>query len=149
MPAKPNLPPEPDSAPVVISEEYKDLLGELDRPKQAWRPSPGDAIAGRVVAMMTAQSEYGAYPLFTLDPGPDGPLVDVHCFHQWLKSDVLRLEVHEGDLMGIKFLDRNGPRESARYRTSVRHTGTGKAYALDRPASFSLPLQESLLEEPF
>jgi hypothetical protein len=149
MPTKPNPPPEPDSAPIVISAEYKDMLGELDRPKQAWRPNPGDAIAGRVVAMMTAQSEYGAYPLFTLDPGPDSPLVDVHCFHQWLKSDVLRLQVHEGDTVGIKFLDRNGPRESARYRTSVRHTGQGEAYVLGANAAAVPPQQESLPEEPF
>ena len=153
-PKTPTPEPEPEAEPeIVVSAEYKDLLGELDRPKVAWRPSPGMAVIGKVVAMMTATSEYADYPLLTLDPGPDSPLVDVHAFHTWLKSDIVRLGVREGDIFGVKFLDRSGPRDAARYRTSLKRTGSGDPYQLGQnlaaipgtPAQQTLPVDE----EPF
>lgn len=149
MPAKPNQPPEPSSEPVQVSEEYKDLMGELERSKVAWRPEPGDAVAGKVLAIFTAESEFGAYPLITLDPGGDSPLVDVHCFHIWLKSDIARLQVREGDTLGVKFVDRNGPREAARYRTTIRRTGAGEPYDAGATAKVSTAQVEQLFEEPF
>lgn len=148
--------PEPlaeEAPPIVISDEYKGALDDLDRAKVPWRPNPGDKVVGRVTAMMTATSEYGEYPLLTLDPGPDSPLVDVHCFHAWLKGDVSRLDVREGDIFGVKFIDTGGPRNAARYRTSLKRTGTGDPYRMGQnmTAVAGAPVQQSLPvdEEPF
>jgi hypothetical protein len=103
--------------------------------------------------MMTASSEFGEYPLLTLDPGPDSPLVDVHAFHTWLKSDIVRLGVREGDIFGVKFLDRSGPRDAARYRTSLKRIGSGDPYRLGQnlAAIPAPPTQQTLPvdEEPF
>jgi hypothetical protein len=149
---EPEPTPEP-APPIVVSDQYKGLLDDLDRPKVAWRPSPGDAVIGKVVAMMTATSEYADYPLLTLDPGPDSPLVDVHAFHTWLKSDIVRLNVREGDIFGVKFLDVNGPRNAARYRTSLKRTGSGDPYQLgaNLAAVPGTPVQQAMPmdDEPF
>ena len=155
MPTAPKPGPEPvpeENPAIVVDPAYKDLLGQLDRPKVAWRPSPGDAVVGKIVAMMTATSEYADYPLLTLDPGPDSPLVDVHAFHTWLKSDIVRLGVREGDVFGVKFLDQDGPRSAARYRTNLQRTGAGEPFRLgvNLAAVPGTPVQQSFeTEEPF
>lgn len=159
MVTKPTTPtPNPDTTPealppIVVSAEYKDALDDLDRSKVPWRPQPGDKVVGRVTAMATATSEYGEYPLLTLDPGPDSPLVDVHCFHAWLKGDVARLDVREGDIFGVKFIDTGGPRNAARYRTSLKRTGTGDPYRMGQnmTAVAGAAVQQTFAqdEEPF
>ena len=129
--------------------EYGILLNELDRDKVAWQPSPGDKIAGKVASITTATSEYGSYPLVTVDPGPNEPLVDVHCFHSWLKGDIVRMEVRQGDLIGIKFLDKDGPRGAARYRVTVKHVGTGEAYKPSAEVMKPTDAVGDQYEEPF
>jgi hypothetical protein len=106
-------------------------------------------VVGTVVSMVTATSEYGSYPLITLDPGEPDPLVDVHCFHAWLKSDITRAALREGDTLAVKFLDRGGPRDAARYRVAVERTGTGPVYQPGVAAMGPSNQAEQLFEEPF
>lgn len=139
----------PTSPEVIGNNTWGDVLNELDRPKVAWQPEPGAKIAGKVTSITTATSEYGSYPLVTLDPGPTEPLVDVHCFHSWLKGDIVRMEVRLGDVLGIKFLDKDGPRGAARYRVNVRHTGSGEAYKPSAEAMKPTDAVGDQYEEPF
>jgi hypothetical protein len=48
-----------------------DMLELVQRPVVTWRPDQGDApaIAGRVVAVQTTPSPFGAYPIIDLDDG--------------------------------------------------------------------------------
>lgn len=139
----------PTSPEVIGHDAYGTLLDELDREKVAWQPQPGAKVAGKVFAITTATSEYGSYPMVTIDPGPDEPLVDVHCFHSWLKSDIVRMGVRQDDLIGIKFIDKDGPRGAARYRVSVRHTGTGAAYSPSAEVMEPTDAVGDQYEEPF
>lgn len=140
----------PTSPAVIGYDTYGDVLNELDRDHIAWQPQEGAKVSGKVVAITTATSEYGSYPLLVLDPGPNQPLVDVHCFHTWLKSDVVRARLREGDIVGIKYLDRDGPRNAARYRLAVRHTGKGDVYSPPAEVARNTDAVDNLFEEkPF
>lgn len=149
MPTKANEQPPVPSPTVIGGAAFGDVLDELDRPKVPWNPQPGSKIVGRIVGIVTARSEYGSYPLVTLDPGPGEPLVDVHCFHTWLKSDVIRAELRDGDILGIKYVDRDGPRNAARYRIQVKRTGRGEAYRPGIEMSDPTDKLEQAFEEPF
>jgi hypothetical protein len=108
--------------------EYKDLLGQLDREVKVWLPEPGDQIIGQVVGVTTAESDYGEYPLVELDT-PDGAMVQVHCFHAILKSEIERRAPADGDRLAIRYLGRDVPKKGqsegmARYRVVVVRAAT-------------------------
>ena len=139
----------PTSPDVIGYDTYGAMLNQLDREHEAWQPQPGSKIAGKVTSLVTAKSEYGAYPLLTIDPGPNEPLVEVHCFHAYLKSDIIRAEIREGDTVGIMFIDKNGARGAARYRVAVKHTGTGEAYKPSADVMKPTDAVGDQYEEPF
>lgn len=140
----------PTSHPDAIGyDTYGYVLNNLDRERIPWQPVPGSKIAGLVTAIVTARSEYGAYPLVTIDPGENLPLYDVHCFHAYLKSDIIRAELRPGDTIGIKFIDKNGQRGAARYRVEVNHTGTGQAYTPGPEVMNATDAVGNQYEEPF
>lgn len=143
--------PQPPTTPVpstIGGQLHAGLLDELDREKVAWKPEPGSKVAGIVNTVTTAKSEFGDYPLITLDPGPTEPLVDVHAFHTWLKSDITRLNLRQGDQLAIKYLGRGGDRDMAMYRVSHRATGTGKAYQPTPEVAQNTERAEQLFDEP-
>ena len=139
----------PETPAAIGYNTYGAVLNELDRERVAWTPNEGDKVVGKITSIVTATSEFGSYPLITLDPGPDEPLVDVHCFHSYLKSDVTRAELREGDILGIKYLDRGGARNAARYRISVQRTGTGDPYKPSEDISRPTDQVDHQFEEPF
>lgn len=149
MPTRNQSTPETAVPTTIGGQQYADLLDETDREKVAWTPEPGSKIAGIVTAVTTAKSEFGDYPLITLDPEPTGPLVDVHCFHTWLKSDVTRLGLRQGDTLAIKYLGRGGERDMAMYRVAHRATGKGQAYVPSLQEHVNTERAERLFEEPF
>jgi hypothetical protein len=149
MTSNAKAPAGPPVPATIGGSSYANLLDELDRESISWTPEPGSKVAGIVVGITTATSEYGSYPLVTLDPGPNEPLVLVHCFHAWLKRDIVGLAVREGDTLAVKFLDRNGPRDAARYKVAIRRTGAGSSYQMDETATINTDRVEQLFEEPF
>lgn len=77
---------EPDE---IYDATLEDLLNQVDKEIKGWMPNDGDKIAGKVVDITDGSSEYGEYPLITVET-PSGKLVGVHCFHQVLKNEVER-----------------------------------------------------------
>lgn len=149
MPTRNQSTPDAPVPTQIGGQLHAGLLDELDRDKVAWQPEPGSKVAGIVMAITTAKSEFGDYPLITLDPGPTEPLVDVHCFHTWLKSDVTRLGIRQGDQFAVKYLGRGGDRDMAMYRVSHRATGSGKAYQPTPETAQNTERAQQLFEEPF
>lgn len=149
MPTRNQSTPEAPVPTVIGGQQYAGLLDETDREKVAWLPEPGSKVAGIVTAVTTAKSEYGDYPLITLNPGPTEPLIDVHCFHTWLKSDVTRLNLRQGDTLAIKYLGRGGERDMAMYRVAHRATGAGQPYRPTPETNQNTERVERFLEEPF
>jgi len=99
------------------------VLQDLEMSITSWRPQPGDAVAGTIVAMSDFDGQYGTYPTVTLDTG--GPeLVMIHAFHAVLKGELARLKPVLGDTLGIKFLGKVDGKDYQNYRVKLaRSTG--------------------------
>ena len=74
----------------------EELLAQVDQDVKGWLPKDGDKIAGTVVDVTDGTSDYGTYPLLTIQT-PSGKLVGVHCFHQVLRNDIER-KIEKGKL---------------------------------------------------
>jgi len=105
--------------PQNLTEEQQALLNRVNREVKGWRPAPGDVVLGVLVEISEAESEFGIYPLLTIEE-PDGNLVNVHAFHAVLKNNLQRKLDHgtltEGDDIAISYrgqgpatAGRNGP----------------------------------------
>lgn len=91
---------DPGAAPVeeeMYDATLEELLGQVDQDVKGWLPNDGDKIAGTVVDITTGSSEYGEYPLVTIQT-PSGKLVGLHCFHQVLRNDIER-KIEKGKLL--------------------------------------------------
>jgi len=88
------------------TDEQKTLLNRVNKRATAWIPAPGDSIVGVLVELNEAESDYGAYPLLTIET-PDGEFVMVHAFHTTLKNQINRKadrgQLAEGDDIAISF----------------------------------------------
>jgi hypothetical protein len=69
--------------------EYEDLLNQVEQLVKGWQPEPGDKLVGKVVDIDTARSEWGEYPLITVETS-SGTHIGVHCFHQVVRNNVER-----------------------------------------------------------
>lgn len=78
----------------------------LDMEVDAWRPSVGDVIIGRVlrVTIGGTESAFGSYPIVMIQRDYDGQCINVHSFHRVLRRELARQEVGEGDRVGIKYM---------------------------------------------
>lgn len=70
-------------------EGFEDLLGVVEQDVKGWLPKDGDNVFGVVAEVTEGSSEWGDYPLITIEQ-PSGKLVNVHCFHTVLKNNVER-----------------------------------------------------------
>ena len=73
---------------VDFDDAFASLLNFVNRDVKGWRPKPGDRVFGVVADIGEGQSEFGSYPLLTIDSPQSEYLVGVHCFHAGLKRDV-------------------------------------------------------------
>jgi hypothetical protein len=66
---------------------------------QAWRPTTGDALEGRLVRILKRQNstEYGAYPVLIVDTGDPQHYTAVHCFHTILLDQLMTFKPRPGD----------------------------------------------------
>lgn len=55
----------------------------------AWRPEAGQEVEGRVVQVDARESEYGVYPILTLED-EGGTQIAVHCIHSILRREIAR-----------------------------------------------------------
>lgn len=68
----------------------------------AWRPDPGDKIAGEVVAIGERQGQYDPYVVVTLRRD-DGEEFAIHAFHQVLGAQLAALRPQLGDKLALKY----------------------------------------------
>jgi hypothetical protein len=101
------------------------IYDELDREyAPAWRPTPGDKLAGTVTDITARDGEYGRYAIVTLNTG-DGE-VALHCFHEVLANEFARIAPKVGDEVGVKYVGKDPDKGYHRYR--VRRAGDGDSF---------------------
>lgn len=69
------------------SDTDQELLAQVERDTTGWRPNPGDSIVGQVVDIGEGTSEFGTYPLITVDT-PSKRLIGIHAFHTVLEREI-------------------------------------------------------------
>ena len=82
----------------------------------AWRPNAGDEIGGRVVQLDARESDYGVYPILTLED-EGGTQVAIHCIHSILRREIARrYEPTQivGEPMRIKYLGKQQTKDGKR-----------------------------------
>lgn len=70
-----------------------------------WTPEPGDNITGTVMAIEEIESDYGSYPMLTLDTGEgsDPRYVNLHAFHQVLLTGLKRIKPGPGAQISVTY----------------------------------------------
>lgn len=78
----------------------------LDRETKGWKPEPGAKLVGTIIDRVDGiEGGYEPYSIIAVETTA-GELVDVHCFHTTLRSEVARRNPQPGDLVGIKYYSR-------------------------------------------
>jgi hypothetical protein len=105
-----------------MSTDSKSVLDDLDKQyAPAWKPEPGDKVAGIVVDQSEWDAGFGRYPILTLRT-EEGEIA-IHAFHEVLQSELARIAPKEGDLLGVKYVGKDPDKGYHRYR--VRRSGEG------------------------
>lgn len=68
---------------------------------QGWNPEPGSTLTGTVVQIEKIESQYGEYPMITLDTA-DG-YVNLHAFHRVLLSGLMKIKPRPGDRLTVTY----------------------------------------------
>lgn len=85
-----------------------DVQQESDYP-EAWRPDPGEKIAGKVVAVvMGPDMGYGSYPIVTLETS--GGERAIHAFHTVLRTELARRRPRVGDPLEVTYQGKRSPK---------------------------------------
>lgn len=110
-----------------------DLLSRLDKEyAEAWKPEKaGDTLHGFVTDLGLIDSEYGEYPVVTIQ-NSDGVERAVHAFHETLRNSMLQARPTIGEEIAVRYLGRvsepkNGgkPYENYRVVTNVEADANG------------------------
>jgi hypothetical protein len=110
----------------------------------SWRPIPGDILEGTVTERSTRATEYGEYPILTLetesgrtkDDGIVAGEISVHAIHTALKNQVEDLDPKKGDYVGILFqgkIAREDAEDFFGYRLKVTRNGGSAGPDLAEP----------------
>lgn len=112
-----------------MTKDSDSVLDDLDREyAPAWKPEPGEKIAGIVTEISEREGTFGRYPIVTLRT-EDGEFA-VHAFHEVLQNELARLAPKPGDMLGIKYAGKDEERGYHRYR--VRRGGADGGVAWSR-----------------
>ena len=88
---------------------------KLDKPRaETFRfAHEGDEIAGTVVRLDVADTEYGSQRIVVVDPG-DGNLRSIWLLHDALRSQMEKLRPEPGDVIAVRYLGRQQAQGSGR-----------------------------------
>lgn len=119
---------------------------------EGWKPEVGAVIKGVVEDLDLAYSEYGNYPVITIQT--DAGSVAVHAFHQTLRGKLEELQPVKGDVIGIKYYGEVKPEGAKRsyhkYRVKSDTANKGGFWDKVAPAQEQLPPAEEADEDlPF
>jgi hypothetical protein len=104
----------------IMSDDIDRLLESFP---EGWRPSPGDKLIGIVIGLQTRAGDYGDYPIVIVrtDEGEDFAF---HAFHTVARGELEKLQLREGDRIGIAYHGPHPQRRYERYRiVLVRRSG--------------------------
>jgi len=114
------------------------ILDELDRDfSPAWRPQPGEKVAGIVTDQTERDGGFGRYPIVTMRQ-ENGEEIALHCFHEVLQGELARIAPKVGDMIGVAYRGKHPERGYHQYR--VRRAGGDSGvdwgrYSADTPAA--------------
>lgn len=94
-------------ATVAAQDRLAAARAKLDQPRaEAFKfTSEGDEIAGVVVRLDVADTDYGPQKIVVLDPG-DGKLRSIWLLHDALISQMEKLRPAPGDVIAVRYLGR-------------------------------------------
>ena len=101
---------------------------------EGWNPEPGDTVEGTLVSTETVDSQYGEYPMLTLQT-KDG-YVNVHAFHAVLLKKLTKIKPTTGAQLRITFHgkkpNRKDPAKSyANYTVTDPNAAPAKPFSWD------------------
>lgn len=108
----------------------------LEQNPETWAPKVGDVVEGTIVDLTDRTSDFGTYPIVTIDTG-DG-LVVFHAFHTVPRNKLKEQRAQTGDKIGVKYLGKPKGKEYENYRIII----------IERPPAVPNPLP-AVAEEPF
>lgn len=128
-----------------IEQAGQEVQEYLDTEIVAWRPEPGDAVVGVLRGLEHRTNEWSTnYPLLTIAPLSGAtPWLGVHAFHTVLWKHVEDAAPQIGDVVGVKYLGRQGVGGSSNeyegYKFTLRRTGSSGNGAAHEGASTPEP----------
>jgi hypothetical protein len=105
------------------------IINDLDRDyAEAWRPDPGEVLAGAITEITSRDGGYGEYPILVVRQGaPMETELAFHAIHTVAQSELASKKPQIGETIAIKYL---GKREAASGKT----TYDGYKVVIDRDA---------------
>lgn len=68
----------------------------------AWKPAPGEALAGEILAIRTFTNSFGTTPMLDIKTEADGQVISVFC-KTVIANEIKRQNAQVGDLIGIRY----------------------------------------------
>jgi hypothetical protein len=96
------------------------ISDRVDRFPEPWKPAPGDKLVGTVAGLDERTTEYGTYPIVTIQTDT-GQELDFHAFHTVAKNELARQRPVVGDEIAVKYFGRDDERGYERYRVVIEH----------------------------
>jgi hypothetical protein len=95
-----------------ITDSLAKLLDLVEKDVIAWRPEPGDVVAGTLYDITdSSEGDFGSYTILLIET-PGETLVNVHCFHTILRREIDRRlakgTLKTGDEIAIKYIGEAG-----------------------------------------
>jgi hypothetical protein len=99
----------------VSQDRLAAVKAKLDQPRaETYKfTQEGDEIAGTVVRLEVASTDYGTHKIVVIDPG-DGNLRSIWLLHDALHSQFMKLKPQPGDVIAIRYLGRQQAAASGR-----------------------------------
>jgi hypothetical protein len=98
------------------------ILDQLSEPSgTGWRPKPGDVLVGTVLRISEGVSTYNdgsVYPIVAVKT-EGGEVVNIHCFHTVLKSEMAKARPARGDRIGVRYEGKPDGRSYEMYKVAV------------------------------
>ena len=139
----------------VTEDRLAEARARLDQPRaETFRfEKAGAEIAGTVVRLDLAETEYGQQKIVVLDPG-DGNLRSIWLLHDALLSQMKKLRPRPGDVIAVRYLGRQKSGSGRSYHAyTVASDGDRPGFEWDggqvsQDAGNEHPFDEPIADEP-
>jgi hypothetical protein len=131
----------PETDTVTAEDRLATARAKLDQPRaETFRfANAGDEIAGTVVRLDVADTEYGQQKIVVVDPG-DGNLRSIWLLHDALVSQMKKLKPQPGDVIAVRYLGRQTSGSGRSYHAYTVATDAERPqFQWDKPAAAAAP----------